>query len=103
MTLEIAERFEALARSDPTVAPLAALHATALRAAAAPIWEEGVPPLGRTQREPTSGRSARSQIQNGLPLLHGATLAVAPLRAQSLLLELASVAVRAGVPQAESL
>ncbi|HBY94519.1 MAG TPA: hypothetical protein DEP84_11265, partial [Chloroflexi bacterium] len=73
MTEGTIERLEALARTDPTVAPLATLQATVLRSAAAAFWVEGVPALDR------------SRAVGSRPLLHGATLTVDPARARSLL------------------
>ncbi len=85
------ERLVALGRSDPTVAPLAALQAAVLRAAAAPFWAESVPLL------------QRDRLDAGMPLLHGARLTVDGERVLSLLRELAAVAVRERVAGADAL
>lgn len=78
------QRLDELARTDPAVAPLARLQAAAFRAAAAPGWDAGVPPL------------SRERLADGLPLLHGQLLAADPERVRRLLVELATEAGRNG-------
>ncbi|HEV8634394.1 MAG TPA: formate dehydrogenase accessory protein FdhE [Chloroflexota bacterium] len=72
-------RLEQLADRDPAVAPLARLLAVAFRAATDRAWERAVPPL-----DP-------ARLRDGMPLLHGATVAVDEERIARLVLELAAV------------
>ena len=74
------ERLEALARDDPSVAPLVRLHVVAQRAAADPAWDAGMPALDR------------QQVQAGIPLLHGQTVTVDTGSLHRLAHELAGVA-----------
>ena len=81
---QAARRLDELARTDPVAAPLAALHAEVLRAAADPAWEAGVPAF------------TANRLGDGLPLLHGQTLAVDPERIGRLLLRLSDIAAASG-------
>jgi FdhE protein len=65
---ELAQRLEALAESDPTVAGLARLHIETALAADDPVWEDGTPDFND------------SPIEAGVPLLHGQTITVDPQR-----------------------
>ena len=77
MTAETIERLQQLARTDATIAPLARLQAVTLRAAGEAAWEEGVPAF------------ERARLDDGLPLLHGATIAVDLKRVSGLSMRLA--------------
>lgn len=74
------QRLEELARTDATVAPLARLQATMLRAAAQPAWEAELPPF------------TEHRLADGLPLLHGRSLPVPLALASDLLAHLAAIA-----------
>ncbi|HEY3108859.1 MAG TPA: formate dehydrogenase accessory protein FdhE, partial [Chloroflexota bacterium] len=76
-------RLEALAASDPAVAPMARLLGLAFRAAGEAGWAAAIPPLD-------AGRLA-----DGMPLLHGAELAVDAARLQR---HFEAVAAAAGAP-----
>ncbi|MDQ4077597.1 MAG: formate dehydrogenase accessory protein FdhE [Chloroflexota bacterium] len=91
MTAPTVERLDALMESDPTVAPLAALYATAFRAASAPFWSDSVPFL------------QRDKVDAGKPLLHKSRVNIDAQRVLSLMRELAAVAIQAGVAEAEPL
>ena len=82
MTERAVARLDELARTDPAVAPLARLQAEALRAAAEPGWDAGVPTLDRQRAE------------DGVPLLHGRTVQAESAAVQRLLVRLAKLAAR---------
>ena len=80
MTEQAVRRLEELARTDPTVETLARMQAEALRAAADPVWQHGVPPL------------VAERLSDGLPLLHGQTIAVHAGRLRDTVLRVAGAA-----------
>ncbi len=73
-------RLEELARTDPTVSPLATLRAEMMRASSTQTWHRTVPPLDVTK------------LARGWPLLHGSEVAVDPSQVRALLGRLAAVA-----------
>jgi FdhE protein len=83
------QRLDELAQTDQALAPLARLQAAVLRAAADPAWENAVPPLDRRR------------LESGLPLLHGATLQLAPGQVRTVLVMLVEIASRSGQAEAE--
>ena len=84
MTAQAVRRLRELARSDPAVAPLAALQAEALEAAAEKGWDAALAAF------------APDRLADALPLLHGATLTADAERVRTLLLRLVGEAERAG-------
>jgi FdhE protein len=85
------EQLQDLARTDPTVAPLALLHAVVLSAAEDRAWEDAVPSFDQ------------HRLRDGLPLLHGQTLTVDASRAGQLLSRLATTAAQSGIAGAAPL
>ncbi len=91
MSVSPLDRLAALAKSDPTVAPLVALQLSAFHAAVAPFWADSIPFL------------QRDRLDAGAPLLHHARLQVDAERLLSLLRELAAVAEQQQVPHVAAL
>jgi FdhE protein len=86
-----ATALEQLAATDPVAAPLAALQACALAAAAEPGWERAIPQFDAARPDPAA------------PLLHGARLEVDTERQRALLAALANQLGRLEVPAAAPL